>query len=71
MEKAEAFRKNHHSTQKREAERTRVAKHVDRVPRKAAIAYDIPVPKTDTGGKGENPQVGGRSIAKELGKMVP
>ena len=44
---------------------------MSRVPRKAAIAYDIPVPKTDTGGWGENPKVGGRSIAKELGKMVP
>ena len=39
--------------------------------RKAAIVYNIPVPKTDTGGRGENPKAGGRSIVKELGKMAP
>ena len=48
-----------------------VAKHADPVPRKAAIADIIPVPQTDTGGKGENPKAGGGSIAKELGKMAP
>ena len=41
------------------------------VPRKAAIETFIPVPKTDTGGKGENPKADGRSIVKELGKMTP
>ena len=35
------------------------------------MAYHGPVPKTDTGGRGENPKAGGRSIAKELGKMAP
>ena len=49
----------------------KVAKHVESVPRKAAIADIIPVPQTDTGGKGENPKAGGGSIAKELGKMAP
>ena len=49
----------------------RVAKHVGHVPRKAAIAHTVPVPKTDTGGWGENPKAGGRSIVKELGKMTP
>ena len=41
------------------------------VPRKAAIAARAPVPKTDTGGWGEDPKAGGRSIVKELGKMAP
>ena len=27
--------------------------------------------ETDTGGRGENPKAGGRSIVKELGKMTP
>ena len=55
----------------RDAERKRVAKHVNYVPRKAAIVHKPPVPKTDTGGWGENPKAGGRSIVKELGKMAP
>ncbi len=41
------------------------------MPRKAAIESHIPVPETDTGGKGENPKAGGGSIAKELGKIAP
>ena len=55
----------------REAERKEVAKETDRLSGKAAIAYMTPVPKTDTGGWGENPKAGGRSIVKELGKMAP
>ena len=38
---------------------------------KAAIVYPGPVPETDTGGWGENPEAGGRSIVKEFGKMAP
>ena len=49
----------------------RVAKHVDRLSRKAAIVSIVPVPYTDTGGWGEDPKAGGRSIVKELGKMAP
>ena len=56
---------------RREAERKEVAKHAEHVPRKAAIVCRAPVPQTDTGGWGENPKAGGRSIAKELGKMAP
>ena len=41
------------------------------LPRKAAIVWHVPVPKTDTGRKGEEPKAGGRSIVKELGKMTP
>ena len=64
-------RKNRCLTQSRERSENKVAKHVSPVPRKAAIAIHIPVPQTDTGGKGENPKAGGGSIAKELGKMAP
>ena len=39
--------------------------------RKAAIAPYVPVPQTDTGRRGENPQTDGRSVVKELGKMTP
>ena len=38
--------------------------------RKAAIALYVPVPQTDTGRRGENPQTDGRSVVKELGKMT-
>ena len=40
--------------------------------RKAAqIAKEMPVPQTDTGGRGENPKTIGRTLVKELGKMTP
>ena len=48
-----------------------VAKRAEPPPRKAAMACRGPVPQTDTGGQGENPKAGGRSIVKELGKMAP
>ena len=64
-------RKNAPGCRRRDAERKGVAKHAWRVPRKAAIACRAPVPQTDTGGWGEDPKAGGRSIAKELGKMAP
>ena len=35
---------------RRDAERKLVAKSVSHVSRKAAIAYTVPVPETDTGG---------------------
>ena len=31
----------------------------------------VPVPQTDTGRRGENPKVSGRTLVKELGKMTP
>ena len=31
----------------------------------------MPVPQTDTGGRGENPKTSGRTLVKELGKMTP
>ena len=32
---------------------------------------EVPVPQTDTGRRGENPQTNGRTLVKELGKMTP
>ncbi len=58
-------------TRRREADRREVGKAADWLPRKAAMALRGPVPQTDTGGWGENPKAGGRSIAKELGKKTP
>ena len=37
-------RKNRLSTRGRDVERTKVAKHVELVSRKAAIVFDVPVP---------------------------
>ena len=31
----------------------------------------MPVPETDAGGRGENPETDGRTLVKELGKMTP
>jgi hypothetical protein len=31
----------------------------------------VPVPKTDTGGWGENPKALERTLVKELGKLIP
>ena len=55
----------------RDGDRKRVGKHKESMPGKAAMALYVPVPETDTGGQGENPQADGRSIVKELGKMAP
>ena len=38
-----------------EADRKKVGKSLKESPRKAAIVFDVPVPETDTGGRGENP----------------
>ena len=54
-----------------ERDRKIVGKHVWKQARKALWIYKMPVPQTDTGGQGENPKAGGRSIVKELGKMTP
>ena len=42
------------------------------LPRKTSklIAY-VPVPRTNTGGQGENPKVSEITMVKELGKMTP
>ncbi len=48
-----------------------VAKRGEHPSRKAAIVSHVPVPQTDTGGQGEDPEADGRSVVKELGKMAP
>ena len=39
--------------------------------RKASREDKVPVPYTDTGRRGENPQARERTLVKELGKMIP
>ena len=42
------------------------------LPRKTSMrVLSVPVPQTDTGRRGENPKVLGRTAVKELGKMTP
>ena len=49
-----------------------VAKHVNpRWQEKALAIVRVPVPQTDAGGRGENPETDGRTLVKELGKMTP
>ena len=38
---------------------------------KPLVRLQVPVPQTDTGRRGENPKVSGRTLVKELGKMTP
>ena len=38
---------------------------------KLLSSEEVPVPQTDTGGRGENPKTSGRTLVKELGKMTP
>ena len=35
------------------------------------LIHLVPVPETDAGGRGENPETNGRTLVKELGKMTP
>jgi hypothetical protein len=36
-----------------------------------SVDTQVPVPQTDSGGQGEYPQVIGRTLVKELGKIDP
>ena len=38
---------------------------------KALVMLRVPVPQTDAGGRGENPETNERTLVKELGKMTP
>ena len=38
---------------------------------KVLVYPKVPVPETDAGGRGENPETNGRTLVKELGKMTP
>ena len=56
----------------REAERNKVAKSTSSHWReKLLVNPKAPVPETDAGGRGENPETNGRTLVKELGKMTP
>ncbi len=39
--------------------------------KKLLVRNKLPVPQTDTGSRGEYPQVSERTLVKELGKMTP
>ena len=55
-----------------EAERNKVAKSTSSHWReKLLVNPKAPVPETDAGGRGENPETNGRTLVKELGKMTP
>ena len=55
-----------------DAERNQVAKQVISRWREKLLVYPKePVPETDAGGRGENPETNGRTLVKELGKMTP
>jgi hypothetical protein len=55
-----------------DAERIEVAKSlISRCQEKLLARLLVPVPQTDTGRRGENPKVLGRTLVKELGKMAP
>ena len=38
---------------------------------KPLVRYQVPVPQTDTGRRGENPKTRGKTLVKELGKLTP
>ena len=55
-----------------DGERSLVAKLVMSLCQEKLLARDgAPVPQTDTGSRGEYPQVSERTLVKELGKMAP
>ena len=55
-----------------EGERNKVAKSTSSHWREKLLVYPkAPVPETDAGGRGENPETNGRTLVKELGKMTP
>ena len=39
--------------------------------RKALCIYQVPGPETDTGRQDEDSKASGRSVVKELGKLIP
>jgi hypothetical protein len=56
----------------RDADRKRVEKRLNSYRREKLLgSLEVPVPQTDTGGRGENPKTIGRTLVKELGKMAP
>ena len=55
-----------------EVDRKQVGKQASsRWREKLLVNPKVPVPETDAGGRGENPETNGRTLVKELGKMTP
>ena len=55
-----------------EVDRKQVGKQASSRWREKLLVYPkVPVPETDAGGRGENPETNGRTLVKELGKMTP
>ena len=53
-------------------DRNKVGKQMSSSWREKLLVYSkVPVPETDAGGRGENPETNGRILVKELGKMAP
>ena len=62
----------HLSKLRRDGDRNKVGKRVSSRWREKQLVYPKePVPETDAGGRGENPETNGRTLVKELGKMTP
>ena len=56
----------------RDGDRNKVGKRVSSRWREKQLVYPKePVPETDAGGRGEDPETNGRTLVKELGKMTP
>ena len=57
----------------RSRDRSQVGKHESSRWREKLRTENLqaPVPETDAGGRGENPETNGRTLVKELGKMTP
>ena len=57
---------------RRDVDRKQVGKQASSHWQEKLLVYPkAPVPETDTGGRGENPETNGRTLVKELGKMPP
>ena len=57
---------------RRDGDRNQVGKRVISRWREKLLGYTkAPVPETDAGGRGENPETDERIPVKELGKMTP
>ena len=57
---------------RRDGDRNKVGKRaISHWREKLLVHPKVPVPETDAGGRGENPETNGRTLVKELGKMTP
>ena len=56
---------------KRESDLERTQRQLNFQEKLLGLIEQVPVPETDTGGRGEDPKVSERTMVKELGKMTP